>query len=133
MDVIGWDNLIGLPAAIVVLLAILGFFLRVLPYWREIKLAEIKVRETEANSRTNEASMFGQQSNALSQISNVLQQTVVDSRRDTDKMQILQRVNADATDKILNKLDMFDELADGHSSICERLDHLEQKLEEKDS
>lgn len=133
MDAVGWDKIIGLPAAILVLFLILWFILRALPAWKEVKLAEIKVRETEATSRTNEASVFGQISNALSQISTVLQLTVVDNRRDTDKMQILQRVNADATDKILNKLDVFDELADGHTSICARLDKLEQNVKEKDS
>lgn len=132
MDAIGWDKIIGLPAALFVVVAVLWFILRALPSWKEIKLAEIKVREKEADSRTNEASVFGQLSNALSQISNVLQQTVVDNRRDTDKMQILQRVNADATDKILNKLDMFDELTEGRDHINERLDALEEKLN-KDS
>lgn len=130
MEALGWEKIIALPSAILVVVLILIFVLRALPYWKEVKLAEIRVREVEANSRTNEASVFGQLSNALSQISNVLQQTVVDNRRDTDKMQILQRVNADATDKILNKLDMFDELADGHISICQRLDHLEKQLKD---
>lgn len=132
MDGIGWDKLIALPAALIVLIVILMFFLRVMPYWKEVKLAEIKVREKEADARTNEASVFAQQSNALSQMLNVTQQTVADQRRDTEKTHILQRVNADATDKILNKLDMFDELAEGHENICDRLDAFESEIK-KDS
>lgn len=128
LETLGWKEIIGLPAAIVVVILFLVFILRALPYWKEVKLAEIKVRETEANARTHESSVFGQLSAALSQISSVMQQTVVDNRKDTDKMQILQRVNADATDKILNKLDIFDELAEGHDHINERLDALEATL-----
>ncbi len=129
MDAIGWEKIIALPAALIVLLAILGFFLRALPSWKDIKLAEIKVREQEAASRTQEASIFGKLSDALNSMSSVMQQTVVDQRRDTEKMHILQRVSADASDKILDKLDTLDTLVEGHEAIENRLAHLEAKCE----
>lgn len=128
MDAIGWDKVIALPAALLVLLAILGFFLRALPYWKEIKLAEIKVRETEAASRTDEASIFGKLSDALNSMSNVMQQIVIEQQRDTKNSHILQRVNADASDKILNRLDTLDGMAENLEANSKRLATVEMDL-----
>ncbi len=128
MDAIGWDKILALPAAIVVLLAILGFFLRVLPSWKEVKLAEIKVRETEAGSRVDEASIFGKLSDSLNAMSNVLQQIVIEQQRDTRNSHILQRVNADASDKILNRLNTLDEMALNLETNSQRLAALETDL-----
>lgn len=114
MEVLGWDKIFALPAAIIVLGVILYFIFRALPTWKDVKLAEIKVRESEAESRTNEASAFGK-------LSDVLNAMIVDQQRDARNAHVLQRVNAAASDKILSRLDTLDELAVGHIQITEQL------------
>lgn len=131
MDVLGWEKIFTLPAALIVLVVILYFAYRALPIWKEIRLAEIKVREVEANSRTNEASVFGKLSETLNTMTGVMQQITIEQRRDTEKMHILQRVNTDTNTKILNKLDTLDELVEGHEQISERLSAVEYRVENK--
>lgn len=128
MDAIGWDKIIALPAALIVLLAFLGFFLRVLPYWKEVKLAEIKVRETEANSRTDEATIFGKLSDALNSMGGIIERVVIEQQREVKNAHILQRVNADASDKILNRLDTLDEMAQNLETNGKRLGSVETDL-----
>ncbi len=129
MEALGWDKIIALPAAVLVLVLILIFVLRALPSWKEVKLAEIKVREVEADSRTQEASVFGKLSDTLGSMSSLMERITIDQRRDTEKMHILQRVNADASDKILSKLDTLDQMADSLEESTRRLQLLEEKCE----
>lgn len=129
MDAIGWDKIIALPAAIIVLLAILGFFLRVLPYWKEVKLAEINVREREAESRTHEASIFGRFSESINSISSVLERIVLDQQRENENTRLLQRVTADASEKILTRLDALDEVCERATHNSSRIASLEDKCE----
>lgn len=134
MDALGWEKLLTLPAALIVLVVILYFayriFQSVLPHWKETRMAEIKVREVEANSRMDEASIFGKLSESLNTMTDVMKQITIEQRRDTDKMHILQRVNTDTNSKILNKLDMFDELVESHDAICGRLSVVEYQIEQ---
>ena len=128
MDVIGWDKLLALPMAIIVLLVILYFAFKALPFWKEIKLAEIKVRETEAASRSDEASAFGKLSNALNALSELMQNIVVEQQRGAKNTHILQRVNADANDKILMKLNTLDQMSAHIESNSARLGAVEDDL-----
>lgn len=125
----GWDKIIALPAAIIVLLLILGFFLRALPYWKEVKLAEIKVRESEAQARTQESSVFGKFSDSINSISGVLERIVLDQQRENENTRLLQRVTADASDKILTRLDALDEVTERAISHSQRIAFLEDRCE----
>lgn len=130
MDSISWDKFLALPAAILVLILILYFVYRLLPSWKEIKLAEIKVREVEATSRSNEAGSFGKLSEALDTFSGLMENLFNEQQRNTKNSHIMQRVNADANDKILQKLDTLDELAAGHIAITSQIREVQQQVDE---
>ena len=119
MDAIGWDKIAALPAALIVLLAILGFFLRAMPYWKEIKLAEISVREKEADSRVKQAEGFGQLSTALVALSKVTHDVSIEQRRATDNMKLMQRVTAQEAEKLQSSVDS---LAEQIASLDKRTD-----------
>lgn len=133
MDALGWEQILSLPAAIVVLILILLAVLKAMPHWKEIKLAEISVREKEAESRVNESSVFAKMSDALNSISTVLQTITVEQRRDSERLHLLQRVNADTNDKILARLDSLDNLSHQIDDNRRRLDDIEVKLQDDDS
>lgn len=129
MDVIGWDKIIALPAAILVVFGILYFAFRALPIWKEVRLAEINVRQSEALSRVNEAGVFGKFTEAINLMSGVLKDIVIDQKHDNENTRLLQRATADASDKILNRLDALDELNDRVNENSRRLGKIEDKCE----
>ena len=129
MDVVGWKEIIALPAALLVLFGMLYFAFRALPIWKEVRLAEIKVRESEALSRVNEAGVFGKFTEAINLMSGVLKDIVIDQKHDNENTRLLQRATADASDKILNRLDALDELNDRVNENSRRLGNLEDKCE----
>ncbi len=132
MDALSWEKIITLPAALIVLFAILYFFFKALPTWKEVRLAEIKVREVEAAARTTEAGMFGKLSETLNSLSIVIKDVVIDQRRDTKNIELMQRVNSDAADKILHKLDALESAAEGIAENRRRIELLEVQLHSGD-
>jgi C4-dicarboxylate-specific signal transduction histidine kinase len=118
-----WGQFGMATGAIVVLVSILVFILKIVPgiasTWKEIKLAEISVREEEtktrskeAESRTQQANGFSQLAGALSQMSNVLHDVVIEQRHATEKVMILQRVNTDTSEQVMASVnDLTDEIA----------------------
>jgi len=129
LDALGWDKIIALPAAILVVFGILYFAFRALPIWKEVRLGEIKVRESEALSRVNESGVFGKFSESINLMSGVLKDIVIDQKRDNENARLLQRATADASDKILNKLDSLDEMSARVNENSKRLGNLEDKCE----
>lgn len=136
VDVLSWEKIITLPAALLVVGAFLYFVFKSLPTWKEVRLAEIKVREVEATARTTEAGMFGKLSDSLNSLSvtqasltAVIKDVVIDQRRDTKNIELMQRVNSDAADKILNKLDALENAAEGIADNRKRLDLIEARLD----
>jgi hypothetical protein len=116
----------GIAGALVMLIFVfLGCLLKALPSWKEVRLAEIKVRETEAEARTAQATSFGQLSGALSSISEVLNNVAIKQKEATDKVLILQRVNAESDQRTDEKFDLVIEHIDG---LTQRVEAVEQAM-----
>ena len=111
---INWERWIGESIVFALVVAILVFILKALPIWKEIKLAEINVRDKEAES-------LGQLGNALNQIGDTMKDVAIEQRRATDNVKILQRANADESNNIIQSVD----------ALNERLDTLEETMQEQ--
>ena len=111
---INWERWIGESIVFALVVAILVFILKALPIWKEIKLAEINVRDKEAES-------LGQLGNALNQIGDTMKDVAIEQRRATDNVKILQRANADESNNIIHSVD----------ALNERLDTLEETMQEQ--
>lgn len=109
----------GIAGAIVLLVIVfLGFVLRSLPTWKEVRLAEINVREKEAEARAAQASSFGQ-------LSEVLNNIAIHQRNETEGIRIMQRVNADTSERTE---EIVGQLVEAVDRIGARLDSLEKRL-----
>lgn len=124
-----WTQFGVAGGVIFVVFLVLFFLLKIAPTltatWKEIKIAEIGVRSREtdartkeAESRTEQANGFAQLAGALSQMSSVLHDVVIEQRHATDKVMILQRVNADTNEQIMASVN---ELTDEFASIKESM------------
>ena len=111
---INWERWIGESIVFALVVAILVFILKALPIWKEVKLAEINVRDKEAES-------LGQLGNALNQIGDTMKDVAIEQRRATDNVKILQRANADESNNIIQSVD----------ALNERLDTLEETMQEQ--
>jgi methyl-accepting chemotaxis protein len=126
----------GIAGAIVFLvIVVLAFILRALPSWKEIRLAEISVREKEAEARAAQATSFGQLSDALKSMSDVLNNVAVEQKHSTDKVQILQRVNADAVERnaesSLRSEEKIDRVLEVVEDLSSRVTSVEQVFSQK--
>jgi|CXWL01.1.fsa_nt_gi Na+-transporting methylmalonyl-CoA/oxaloacetate decarboxylase gamma subunit len=100
-----WGQFGMAAGAIFVVVVFLIFVLKIVPglaaTWERVRLAEIGVREKEAEARAKEAESRSEQANgfsqlagALSQMSSVIHDVVVDQKHETDKAMLLMRANA---------------------------------------
>jgi hypothetical protein len=103
-----WKEAFQYGPTIVLLFMILLFLIRIAPIWKEVRLSEIAARTDEAQAKREQAS-------ALGQLATVLQSVAVEQRRATETIEILQRVNADSSDRLSQNV----------HSLNERLDRLE--------
>lgn len=117
----GWGQWIGEGVAISLIALILFFILKALPIWKEVRLAEINVRDKEADA-------LGQLSNSLNglatsqtQISETLQNVAIEQRRATDNVKLLQRVGADESAALSQAVE----------TLAGRMDNLEETLKEE--
>jgi hypothetical protein len=113
-------------------IAFLFFLLRALPVWKqikdgdkEVKIAEIAVREKEAEARAAQATSFGQLSGALSSISDVLNNVAIKQKEATDKVLILSRVNAESNERNDSK---FDQVIEHIEDLSKRVTNLETTI-----
>lgn len=116
-----WEKYIGEGIAITLIIVILGFILKALPVWKEVKLAELKTREKEAEVQVQVAAALGTLGGSLSQLGTVIHDIAIEQRRATDTVQILQRVNSAEAEKISNSVD----------GLLMRMDNFENALEEQ--
>ena len=98
-------------AVLLLVVVILGFILKALPTWKEVKLAEIKVRDKESEA-------LGQLSGSLGQLGIVINEIAVEQRKSTDNLLILQRVNAKESSHLSESVNI----------LSGRLDKLENVL-----
>lgn len=124
----GWEQWIGESSVAVLLVFLfLGFLLKALPTWREIKIAEFTVRTKEAEasgqlsiSLTSFANAQNQLANALGQLGETVKDIAIEQKKATDNVMILQRVNANESEKLSNSVD----------NLIERMDTLEENLKD---
>lgn len=119
-DSSGWEKYIGEGIAVSLIIVILGFILKALPTWKEVKLAELKTREKEAEVQIQVAGALGMLGGSLSQLGTVIHDIAIEQRRATDTVQILQRVNSEESERIFQSVD----------GLVVRIDGFEQILEE---
>ncbi|MGH9942837.1 MAG: hypothetical protein ACRD9R_10835 [Pyrinomonadaceae bacterium] len=101
---------------VILLFLVLGFVLKFAPTWKEVRLKELELRREELAVRDKESMALGSLSVGLSNLSEVLQSIAVEQRRATETIEILQRVNADASDKLTTHV----------QSLAQRLDKVEE-------
>ncbi|GEM_PF-4499963 len=130
-----WGDVLAYGPTTVLLFLVLVTIVKLAPTWKEVKLKELEIRAGEGVVREKEAA-------ALGQLANVLEAIAIEQRRATETIEILQRVNADANDRlnagvnILNeRLDRierlgFQELKEITQSISSRIEKLEQEYVE---
>lgn len=116
----GWERWIGEGIAITLIIVILGFILRMLPSWKEVKLAELTVRTEEAKAQVQVATALGGLGNALNQIGTTMQNVAIEQRRATENVKILQRATADENNHIIASVD----------GLIERMDTFEEQMKE---
>ena len=117
----GWETWLREGISISLIILILGFILKLLPSWKEVKLAEIDVRKEEAKAQVQIANSLGALGTSLNQISTTMNNVAIEQRRATDNVKILYRATADENSNIINSVD----------GLMERMDSFEEKLEEK--
>ena len=89
----------------IVILTLLLF--KGLPVWREIKLREMDLRREVAEA-------LGKLGDGLGKMATVLNSVAIEQRKATDTIELMQRVNADAAERLEDNIrmlgDRFDEL-----------------------
>jgi hypothetical protein len=122
-----WSQLQTAIGAVVVLFLILLFFLRVIPTivsaWKEIRLAEVNVREKEAEADRQQAASTGQ-------LSEVLNNIAVKHQYAIDKVLLLQRVNADSSEHANEKFDLVIEHIDNLTNRVESIEKVIKRTKE---
>jgi hypothetical protein len=88
-----WTQFLAFGPGFVALVLILIFLLRAMPTWKEVKIREIELREAEVKVR-------GAEAEGLTTLADVLRSIAVEQRRATETIDILQRVNADASERL---------------------------------
>lgn len=123
-----WENWVGQGAVVTLVIAFLGFLLRALPIWKEIKVEEMKVRTKEAEasgqvatSLTQLAAAQSQQSIALHTLGETIKDIAIEQKKATENVLILQRVNSNEAQNISQTVD----------TLLERIDTLEENFKEQ--
>jgi hypothetical protein len=101
-DSINLKDLAAWGPAVLQLALVLIFLLKIAPVWKEVRLREIALKERDGAIREREAESLGR-------LADVLQSVAVEQRRATETIEILQRVNADASDHLITNVRMLSE------------------------
>ncbi len=126
---VGWEKWVGEGVAVMMFIIMLGFLLRALPTWKEIKLAEFDVRTKEAEasgqmslSLTQFATAQNQLANALGTLGETVKDIAIEQKKATDNVMILQRMNTAESNQLSNSVD----------ELIDRMDTLEEVIKEQD-
>lgn len=118
----------GVAGAVLMLVVVfLGFLLKVLPTWRDVKSREFDVRTEEAKVSGQISTAILQSANAQSQLAGAidslggtLNHIAVEQRKTTDNLLILQRVNNEDTNRLSETVDV----------LVDRMDSMETTIKE---
>lgn len=123
-----WLQIVGQGAVATLVVVILGFLLRALPTFKEIKMKELEVRTKEAEasgqvaiSLTILANAQNQQSAALHALGETIKDIAIEQKKATENVLILQRVNSSEAQNISQTVD----------TLIERIDTLEDNFKEQ--
>lgn len=117
----GWEQWIGEGVAISLIALILFFILKALPIWKEVRLAEINVRDREAEALGQLSGSINGLAASQTQISETLRDVAIEQRRATDNVKLLQRVGADESATLSQAVE----------TLAVRMDDLEETLKEE--
>jgi len=119
----GWEKWIGEGVAISLIIILLGFLLRALPTWKEIKINEFNVRTKEAEvggqtslAISNLATSQTQLATALETLGGTVRDIAIEQKKATENVMILQRVNTNESQQMSNIVE----------ELVERVDALEK-------
>jgi hypothetical protein len=104
MGEVGWPQVAAWGPTLVMLALVFTFLLKIAPTWKEIKLRELGVRETEAGARSEQAAALSQLGTGLTHMSGTLKEVAIEQRRATDAVKILERVNSDSSDQMARQI-----------------------------
>ncbi len=123
-----WLQIVGQGAVATLVVVILGFLLRAMPTWKEIKMKELEVRTKEAEasgqvafSLTILANAQNQQSAALHTLGETIKDIAIEQKKATENVLILQRVNSNEAQNISQTVE----------TLIERIDTLEDNFKEQ--
>jgi hypothetical protein len=136
-ELVPWSQIALFGPTVVILAMLLWFLLRAAPTWREFKLRELEVRDHEAQARSDQAeankllgsavesmgAALGGLSGALNANSQVLANVAIEQRRATESVRVLQRVNAELTERLRSTVD----------DLAHRLEGVEERAAGKES
>jgi len=104
----GWGQIAMTGGQTVILvIVVLWFLMKMAPTWKELKLREFTVREEEAKVGIEQANALEAIAkaltglgSALSKSTDVLNMVVLEQRRATDSVRLLQRINAQTNERL---------------------------------
>ena len=107
-DQLPWGGQLAMfGPTIVILVLLLGFMLKAMPTWKELRMRELAVREEEAKSRAEHAMALKAVGGSLEALggslnrsSQLLENVALEQRRATDAVRLLQRVNSQTTERL---------------------------------
>lgn len=126
---LGWEKWVGEGVAVMMFIIMLGFLLKALPTWKEIKIAEFTVRTKEAEasgqmslSLTQFANAQNQLANALGTLGETVKDIAIEQKKATDNVMILQRVSSAESNQLSNSVE----------ELVDRMNTFEKTFKDKD-
>jgi hypothetical protein len=113
-----WREFISFGPGFVALIVILVFLIRMAPTWKEVKIRELDLRSSEVGVRGEEAKALGMLADVLRDVAVEQRKATETQRSATEITELLQRVNADRSEK----------LSSGVEQLSERFDRLEKLI-----
>jgi hypothetical protein len=110
------DKLVNLGGEVIIIVLMLGFVLRIIPSWKEVRLSDNETKKLEAAAIGSLATALTSLANSQTQLAGVMDKIAVEQKQNIESVKILQRVNASSNEQ----------LTDAVYSLTERIDRLEE-------
>lgn len=131
-SILEWGQLVTNVSVLGAIILALIIISKAVPHWKEIKLKELDIKKGDSEVREKEAA-------ALTQLAAVLESIAVEQRRATETIEIMQRVNADASERLTSsvhtlneRLDRVENMSYQHlTEVTQQIENRVERLEEK--
>lgn len=114
-----WERWVGEGVAVLLVIVFLGFLLRAMPTWKEIKMKEFDVRSKEAEtsgqvavSLVHFADAQNRLADTLGQLGTTVKDIAIEQKKATDNVLILQRMNSAEANSLSETVDYLAERVD---------------------